>query len=202
MAWSDRLYGQIRTILSRLAEIERRLRNMSRVGTVVEVDEEKGLARVELSRQDGKPYQTAWIPWREQAMGAAKTHFPPSRQQQVRVSSPTGDLADAEIDLSVPSDTNKRPSERGDEYVLLEVGGVRISVVDGAIHLKAGNSEIVIKDGEITLASGGSVFTVKDGQITAKSSLIATDGETRLGDPAATDKVLLEGGPAERVKGI
>ncbi|CAH1657175.1 Phage_base_V domain-containing protein [Hyphomicrobiales bacterium] len=139
----------------RLAEIERRGRNANRIGTVKaeDIDAERGLARVVLSEKDGKTYKTGWLPWSEQSAGAAKTHFPPSGEQQVRVRSQNGELSDAEIELSVPSDTNTRASKKADENVLLERGKTRISVSDGGdtVTLSCGASSITITDGEIRL---------------------------------------------------
>ena len=135
----------------RIAELERRDRNRSRIGTVKEVDAHKGKARIELA--DG--FLTDWIPWQEQAAGAARTHFPLSIGQQVRVRSQNGDLTDAEIEASLPSDTNMRPSQKGDEYVLLEVGNTRIAVSDGGAtaSVTVGSSTLTITDGVVTLES-------------------------------------------------
>lgn len=139
----------------RLAEMERRGRNANRIGTVKaeDIDAEKGLARVTLTDKDGKNYKTGWLPWSEQSAGAAKTHFPPSGEQQVRVRSQNGELSDAEIELSVPSDTNTRASKKADENVLLDRGKTRIAVSDGGdtVTLSCGGSSITITDGEIRL---------------------------------------------------
>ena len=75
-------------------------------------------------------------------MGDMRTHFPPSKGQQVRVVSQNGELTDAEIDLSIPQDSTERPSKAGDEYVLADVGGTRIVVSAGKIVIKTGAIEI------------------------------------------------------------
>ncbi|CAH1665839.1 MULTISPECIES: phage baseplate assembly protein V [unclassified Chelatococcus] len=140
----------------RLAEIERRGRNANRIGTIAsdeDIDAEKGLARVTLADKDGKTYKSGWLPWSEQSAGATKTHFPPSKGQQVRVRSQNGELSDAEIELSVPSDTNTRASKKADENVILDRGKTRIAVSDGGdtVTLSCGASSITITDGEIRL---------------------------------------------------
>ncbi|MFT0892224.1 phage baseplate assembly protein V [Pseudochelatococcus sp. G4_1912] len=133
----------------RIAELERRDRNRSRIGTVKEVDAVKGKARVELANG----FVSDWIPWQEQAAGSARTHFPLSTGQQVRVRSQNGDLTDAEIEASLPSDTITRPSQKGDEYVLIDVGDTRIVVSDGGatVSITAGDSKLTITDGTMTL---------------------------------------------------
>jgi phage baseplate assembly protein gpV len=119
----------------RLAELERRARNRKRTGVVAEVDIAKGVARVEFSRQDGRPYLGPWMPWKEIAAGGIKTHIPPTVGEQVDVHSESGDLADGVIDMSTPSNQNPRPHD-GPEAVITK-----------------GNSRIVIGDGEVSISS-------------------------------------------------
>lgn len=138
----------------RLAEIERRFRNSNRTGTIKseeDIDAAKGLVRVTLADKDGKPYKTGWLPWNEQSAGAAKTHFPPSKDQQVRVRSQNGDLTDGEVELSTPSDTNTRSSQRGDEYDLIKVGKTLIRVTDGGAKLiiQVGDSKLELTEGVV-----------------------------------------------------
>lgn len=153
-------------LVFRVSDLERRDRNRSRIGTISEVDAARGLARVELSREGGTPYLTGWIPWREQAAGAAKTHFPPSAGQQVRVESQSGDLTDGEIEIGMPSEDNPRPSTKGDEVVLLTHGELRISSSDGGAKL--------------TISLGGSSIEVTKDKITTTATDVAIDGKTAI----------------------
>lgn len=107
------------------AEQERRNRNRNRIGVITEVDPARGRARVRLGETGDRPFVTGWIPWQEQSAGTARTHWPPTIGQQVRVQSESGDLTDAEIVISMPSDARPRPSQKGDERVLLDVGPER-----------------------------------------------------------------------------
>ncbi|MFT0891000.1 phage baseplate assembly protein V [Pseudochelatococcus sp. G4_1912] len=160
----------------RIAELERRDRNRSRIGTVLEVDPVKGQARVELANG----FVSDWIPWQEQAAGAARTHFPLSIGQQVRVRSQNGDLTDAEIEASLPSDTNTRPSQKGDEYVLLEVGSTRIAVSDGGAtaSITVGSSTLTITDGNMMLEA--TEITLK-GAVKIEGASVTHNG-TNIGD--------------------
>lgn len=100
-------------ILHRVEEIERRFENRERTGTIHEVDAEKGLARVKLDEgKDGQPFLSPWVPWKETAMGFIKTHFPPEVGEQVKLVSESGDLTDAVIDTSIPSNEFKRPHDK------------------------------------------------------------------------------------------
>ncbi|MFT0892733.1 phage baseplate assembly protein V [Pseudochelatococcus sp. G4_1912] len=152
----------------RIAELERRNRNRSRIGTVTEVDPDKGKARVELAND----FVSDWIPWQEQAAGSARTHFPLSIGQQVRVRSQNGDLTDAEIEASLPSDTNTRPSQKGDEYVLLEVGSTRIAVSDGGATA--------------SITVGGSTLTITDGNMMLEATEITLKGAVKIEGASVT----------------
>jgi phage baseplate assembly protein gpV len=129
------LHEQMADLYRRLGEIERRNRNRKRTGTVSEVDYAKGLARVELSTQDGKPYLSPWMPWKEIAAGGIKSHIPPTQGEQVDVVSESGDLTDAVIDMSTPSNANPRPHD-GPEAVITK-GGSKILIADGKVEITA-----------------------------------------------------------------
>lgn len=128
MNFPPTLEGQMVHIIDRLGEIERRARNRKRTGKVAEVDYAKGLARVELSKQGGVPYLSDWIPWKEVAAGGIKSHIPPTVGEQVDVVSENGDMTDAVIDMSTPSNANPRPHD-GPEAVITK-GSVRITIAD------------------------------------------------------------------------
>lgn len=129
------LHEQIADVYRRLAEVERRNRNRKRTGTIAEVDYPRGLARVELSAQDGRTYLSPWMPWKEVASGGIKSHIPPTIGEQVDIVSESGDLTDAVIDMSVPSSANPRPHD-GPEAVITK-GRSRITIADGAVEIVA-----------------------------------------------------------------
>lgn len=183
------LVDVLRSLTFRVAELERRARNRSRIGTVTEVDPQQGLARVQLATgADGTLFMTGWIPWQEQAAGAARTHFPPSVGQQVRVASQSGDLTDAEIEASVPSNINARPSDEGDAYVIIDVGGARIIVNDGGgtVYVSVGASQFTLTDGATVLESP--TITLK-GTVTVEGAAITHNG-VNIGDTHVHGEVM------------
>lgn len=119
----------------KIAELERRLRNQKRTGVIAEVDTAKGLARVKISDGEKGPYLTPWSPWKEIAAGGIKTHIPPTVGQQVDVVSESGDLTDAVIDMSTPSNANPRPASGAD--AVITHGGTRITIADGNVEIVA-----------------------------------------------------------------
>ena len=99
---------QMADLYSRIADLERRNRNRKRTGTVRKVDHDKGLYRVQLSEQGGTPYLTGWMRPKQLGAGLVKIDILLSEGEQVDVVSESGDLTDAQIDLSSYSEQNAR----------------------------------------------------------------------------------------------
>lgn len=145
-----------------LAELERRLANVVRVGTIHEVNED-GTVRVKIGVDpDGKPVLTPPLPWTERA-GVIKTWSPPGKGEQVRVVSPSGDIGQGWIDTGGFSTANPSPSTDREAHVMT-IGDVRITAKDGRCSIVQGEAEISVDGGVITL----------------KGAEIVTDGTTRL----------------------
>lgn len=147
MAIPHTLPDQIVDLYQRIAEVERRARNRKRTGKIDELDLEKGLARVDF----GKGYRSGWIPWKEVAAGGIKTHIPPTLGEQVDVVSENGDMSDAVIDMSSPSNDNPRP-HNGAEAVI-EHGDVRITIADGQVTVKA--PVVLVESPDVRLGGDG-----------------------------------------------
>lgn len=160
---------QIADLYRRDAERSRRERNRKRTGVVAEVDHAKGLARVRLSAQGGKEFLTGWLPWKEIASGGIKSHIPPTVGEQVNVVSESGDLTDAEIDMSIPSTANPRPHD-GAEAVITK-GGSRITIGDDAVVIAAGK---IVLQGEVHLGGEGGALVHRKGDADS-------DGDTAVG---------------------
>jgi len=147
MAIPNTLDGQIVWLVRKVAEIERRARNRKRTGKVDEIDHAKGLARVDF----GEGFRSGWIPWKEVAAGGIKSHIPPTVGEQVDVVSENGDLTDAVIDMSSPSNENPRPHD-GPEAVITH-GDVRITIAEGQATVKA--PVVLIESPDVRLGGNG-----------------------------------------------
>ena len=134
----------IADLYHRIADLERRLQNARRTGTVTEVDHVKGLARVKLGEDPatGKPYISAWVPWKMAAMGATKINVPPSVGQQVDVVSESGDLTDAMIDHALRSNDNPLPAAEPGQGVIV-TGTTRIFFSPDRIEMRADQIRLV-----------------------------------------------------------
>ena len=136
----------------RLEEMERRFENRERTGKISHLDMEKGLARVQfdVDQKSGQPFLSPWVPWKEVAMGAIKTHFPPAIGEQVKFVSESGDMTDGMIDTSIPSTANPRPHDQAAEGVIT-VGNMRLHYKDGLCDIKVGGKRMIISGSRIDL---------------------------------------------------
>lgn len=145
----------------KIAEQERRNRNRRRTGVITEVDHDKGLARVKFSDKP-RVYKSAWLPWQEVSSGAIKTHFAPAVGEQVDVISENGDLTDACIEMSTPSDKNPRP-HKGPEPVIT-YGSVRLQINQDHVEL-TGNLKV---KGNVDVIGAGTYVKHNDHRIDEK----------------------------------
>jgi hypothetical protein len=149
----QRMAEDFERLIFRLAELERRIRNVVRYGRVAEVDAAKGRVKVideEAGGGDGKSITTDWLPWAEIG-GAFKTWTPPSVGQQVAVISPSGNLGQGLVLPNAFSDQFPPPSDQGDEHVMT-VGETRITVKGNEIRF---SSPKIVFEGDTHLGGEG-----------------------------------------------
>jgi phage baseplate assembly protein V len=101
-------------------EIYRLLNNLIRTGTVLEVNLQDGLCRV----QTGE-LQTTWLNWLTSRAGRTRTWWAPSVDEQVLLLSIGGDLTTAFVLPGIYSDANPAPSASAD--------ALHIAFPDGAV---------------------------------------------------------------------
>lgn len=101
-------------------EIYRQLNNLIRTGTVLEVNLQDGLCRV----QTGE-LQTTWLNWLTSRAGRTRTWWAPSVDEQVLLLSIGGDLTTAFVLPGIYSDEHPAPSASADAF--------HITFPDGAV---------------------------------------------------------------------
>ena len=139
----------------RLQELERRLNNMVMVGTVLEVDHATRKLKVEIGE-----IRTAWLNWPTE-MGRNYRRWRPLRKgQQVVLSSPSGDPAQAVITGMLYSNALSAPSSTPDLDLIEFEDGTRFQY-DSASHeyvAQVGGSQITMDRDRILLSSNGSTL--------------------------------------------
>lgn len=158
------LEQDVMTLFRRVAEMERRLRNVVRYGKVKEVDVDKGLVRVE----DGG-LLSGWMPWHDSG-GAIKTWTPPSVGQVAVMFSPSGDIAQGIAFAGQFSNDNPAPHDKAAQYVM-EIGSTRIIVEGNKTTIKA---DTILFDGVVNLGGEG-------GQLVHRKGDADSDGDTAVG---------------------
>jgi phage baseplate assembly protein gpV len=135
-----------------LSDLERRLANVVRYGTITEVDAANARAKVTF----GGETDSAWLQFSTSRAGGARVWSPPIAGEQVVVFSPMGDTAQGVIMGSLPNDAFPPPSGDGGTYQIDLPGGVSISVAGGAISITAPGNITVNGD---VIANGISLET-------------------------------------------
>jgi phage baseplate assembly protein V len=195
---------------ARIGEIERRLSNVVRPGTVLEADYEKARIRVALGRN-----KTAWLPWMTSRAGNDRTWHAPEVGEQVLVISPSGELSQGYV---MPGGIYKNdfPANGDSETVSRTTyGDGAVIEYDREAHAYAAtipaggsatvavgdNSKVLVEDSDVTLSfgsgSGGALIQVESGKITlsvgGNSIILSSSGIATSGDITQTGKITASG---------
>lgn len=133
---------QVADLYHRIAELERRARNRRRSGLVADGPDGQGRYRIALSSQDGKPFLTGWIKARTLGAGGAKIDVVFAKGEQVDVTSESGDLTDAVIDMATYSTASARENAEnvplhikiGETIIAASGSGVTITASSGHLN--------------------------------------------------------------------
>ncbi len=96
-----------------LLELERRMMNMIRFGTVASVDLAAATCRVQLNDN----HTTGDLPWSVQRAGNVRTWSPLSVGEQVMILSPAGDISQGVVMPSLYQSVHSAPSNKANEHV-------------------------------------------------------------------------------------
>lgn len=139
-----------------IAELQRKLANIVRIGVVKEIDYEKAKVRVKIGE-----FLTDYLPWITSKAGKDRDWSPPDIDEQVMIFSPLGELSLGVVlggiyQEKYPASENKKEInsvkfQDGTKFTYdKEKHHLEIEVVD-KITLKAGESSIEMTKSEIKL---------------------------------------------------
>ena len=193
----DDLLQEFVKLRHELAEVRHNQANMLRVGTVEQVDGQKGY-QVNFGEDDGKAIPSPWFPHPEQG-GAYKTWRPMAKGQIVHVFCPNGDPRQGFI---LPkggfSDENRQPSDKLDENVETFGDWKMTLTKDGHVmswgdsnSVTFGKDGIVERIGDHTRTTTRSGTEFKNGRVAHEGRNIGKDhvhgqvksGADKTGDP-------------------
>lgn len=144
-----------------IAELERRLLNIIRFGTIASVDLNAATCRVKLD----DTHTTGDLSWQTQRAGKVRTWSPPSIGEQVMIISPAGDLTQGIVMHSIYQNAHPAPSANADEHVV-DYGDGTVTTYNTATHTLrvdcASTVEIIAPKVELGGAGGAALARVGD----------------------------------------
>jgi len=135
---------------ARVSELERRLSNLIRPGTVTAADYPNARVRVQIGQNT-----TAWLPWMTHRAGGDRSWHAPEVGEQVLVLSPCGDLAQGFALPAVYQNAHPAPANAATVH--------RIEYEDGAVI------EYDRQAHKLTATIPGEIVATADGDITVTS---------------------------------
>jgi phage baseplate assembly protein V len=155
-------------------DLQQRLANLFRVGTVHSVDYEAARLRVAF----GSGNVSGWVPWMTSRAGAVREWNPPSVGEQVCLVNPGG-TGNAGFALPGGIYQTSKPANgtEGDRYELdlptagawkVRIGDVAVEFVDGSVKVTVGSAVLEIAAGKLTFVGDVEVT----GEITATGDVI------------------------------
>lgn len=193
-----------------LAELSRRLENLIRIGTVLEVDHDAVRCRV----KSGK-LETEWLRWHTPRAGATLTWDPPTVGEQAMVLSPSGELANGLVFYGFNCDAHPAPSSSPVKHVVvlpdgatfsydhaassLDITGITTATVDAGASITLVAGEKITLDTPLTHCTGK---LTADGLLTYGNGINGTGGEnknsisgdfTHAGGSLSSNGIVLDG---------
>lgn len=154
-----------------LAELQRRVANLFRVGKVVEIDRAKARVKVEFNG-----VKSPWMPWSTGRAGAVRDWHPPSVGEQVCIVSPMGELgAGFVMPGGINSDAHAAPDSRENVHRLDIPSG-------GAFEIHVGGAVILIDNGKAQIVVGGKTLQIAGGKMTFDGDVEITGKINATGD--------------------
>jgi phage baseplate assembly protein V len=187
---------------SRIGELERRLSNIVRPGTIVEADYAQARVRVKIGDNT-----STWLPWITQRAGKDCTWHPPEIGEQVLVISPSGELAAGFVlpggiyKKDRPANGDKASISRTtyadgavSEYdrethihslkipqagkSIIQVGENATSeVTSSTITHEFGNNKVIISESGISITSGSTALNISSNGITINGPITQSGGD-------------------------
>jgi phage baseplate assembly protein V len=164
------------------SELDRRLGNLVRMGTIAELDDAQALVKVDLG-----DVTTDWLPWATMRAGEDRTWHAPEPGEQVMVLAESGELAHGVVLPGIYQDKYGAPSNTRNKS--------RTEFKDGAFieYDREGHKHVldVPAGGSITLHIGGTTLKLEDGQATLTTPKLLVDSPDSTFTGAVTVQGLL-----------
>lgn len=168
--------------MNEIAQLNRLLENLVRLGTVAEVDHQAARVKVQSGR-----LLTGWLPWVAPRAGTDREWNPPTVGEQVVLLSPSGQTANGVVLVGLFSDEHPANGDRANLHRYTYADGAVIEYDSIAHHLRA----ILPASGSTELVSPGGISIT--GDITHQGNYTQTGNQTVTGKVTVSDDVVARG---------
>lgn len=146
-----------------LSEMNRRLANLIRLGTVIEADYQKARVKIQIG-----PITTQWLPWITSNASHSKNWNAPEIGEQVLVLSPSGEMSQGTVIRGIYQKKHTAPNNNVDVQHMEFKDGSTINYDRANHHFNLD----VTKAGNITLKVGSSTIEINQEKIVLKANKI------------------------------
>ena len=161
-----------------LADIERRLANVVRLGVVAGVDHMAARCRVQYDADEaGAPVLTGWLPWVAPRAAGDRAWWTPEAGEQVVLLAPSGELTQAVVLPSLYRETFPAPADAPTVHRTVYADGAVVEYDRAAHRLRA------------ALPAGATTELVSPGGVAVTGNLAVTGDVAITGDLAVTGDV-------------
>ncbi|BBP86004.1 baseplate assembly protein [Pseudomonas sp. Pc102] len=168
--------------MNEIAQLNRLLENLVRLGTVADVDHQAARVKVQSGR-----LLTGWLPWLTLRAGDDREWNPPTVGEQVVLLSPSGQTANGVAIVGLFSDQHPANGDRPGLHRRTYRDGAVIEYDSIAHHLRA----ILPAGGSTELVSTGGITIT--GDITHQGNYTQTGNQTVTGTVTVSEDVLAAG---------
>ena len=145
------------------SEIDRKLANLIRLGTVKEADYKKARVRIQIGK-----ILTDWLPWVTARAGQDRNWSAPSVGEQVVLLSPSGEMAQGVVIPAIYQNKHSVSSDKETDATLVFQDGSKVLYDKEKHHLTVS----VVTDGTLTLKIGESSLEMSKDSIKLKAKRI------------------------------
>ena len=153
-------------VLTRVAELERKLDSMFRHGPVHERKKIEGrwFVRLKVGGTGDEPFLSPWIPYSSANGGpqGLNVHRVPAEGEQLTMLSPAGDFRQAVATSLFWSDDHPPPSE-DEDAVTITHPKFRLDLKDGTLKIET-SENVDIKSNQIVKLNAGDTITLRVGE--------------------------------------
>lgn len=176
---------------AQLTDLNARIANLIRIGTVAEVDYSKARARIDLGQS-----KTNWLPWLTMSAGQTNSWLAPDIGEQVVILSPSGQVNQGVVINGLYHNNTPPPSQSPDEFLVKFGDGTEVSHnpedkqtsirSTGQVSIYAAERIVIESNSKVNINAKEASINSEKVSINGDSVAINSDNATFSGNITAT----------------